>query len=108
MTRIPKIAITLGDPSGIGPEIVVKAVTHPSLYKSSLPIVLGTARQVIKALQLARIKKEVRTLKHPTNTQPTDDVIRVLECPEYEEKDFNRSIQIIWHQHRMAETLRIK
>ena len=88
MTTIPKIAITLGDPSGIGPEIVVKAITHPSLEKTSQKIIIGTTRQVIKALQLAGIEKEVQTLKYPTNTEETDDVIRVLECPEYEEKDF--------------------
>lgn len=88
MMTIPKIAITLGDPSGIGPEIVVKAITHPSLDKTSQKIVLGTTRQVKKALQLAGIEKDVRTLKHPNNTQETDDVIQVLECPKYEEKDF--------------------
>src|SRR5262245_39223847 len=38
----PRIAITLGDPAGIGPEIVAKALRHISVRRACLPIVLGT------------------------------------------------------------------
>jgi 4-hydroxythreonine-4-phosphate dehydrogenase len=38
----PKFAITCGDPCGIGPEIVIKAlVKHPDLYEICHPIVFG-------------------------------------------------------------------
>jgi len=36
------IAVTLGDPSGIGPEIVLKALTrHPEIYRTCNPVVFG-------------------------------------------------------------------
>ncbi len=37
-----KIAVTLGDPSGIGPEIILKALTmFPKLYADAVPVVFG-------------------------------------------------------------------
>lgn len=38
----PKIGLTMGDAAGIGPEIVVKALTHKSVYSLCQPIVIGS------------------------------------------------------------------
>lgn len=38
----PVIAITMGDPSGIGPEIIIKALRDPDIYKKCSPIVIGS------------------------------------------------------------------
>ena len=38
----PKIGLTMGDAAGIGPEIVVKALTHKSIYSLCQPIVIGS------------------------------------------------------------------
>jgi 4-hydroxythreonine-4-phosphate dehydrogenase len=38
----PRIAITLGDPAGIGPEIAAKALRDPRVRRSCTPIVFGT------------------------------------------------------------------
>ncbi len=38
---LPKLAITMGDPAGIGPEIVLRALSHSDLYERCIPIVLG-------------------------------------------------------------------
>jgi 4-hydroxythreonine-4-phosphate dehydrogenase len=38
---LPRLAITLGDVSGIGPEVVSKALLKPSIYKVCRPIVVG-------------------------------------------------------------------
>ncbi|MBR1402172.1 MAG: 4-hydroxythreonine-4-phosphate dehydrogenase PdxA [Prevotella sp.] len=40
---IPKLAITMGDPAGIGPEIIVKALSKPETYQKCHPIVVGDA-----------------------------------------------------------------
>ena len=41
---LPKIAVPMGDPAGIGPEIVVKALSHPDIYEHCIPIVIGDSR----------------------------------------------------------------
>ncbi len=37
----PIIGITMGDPAGIGPEIILKALDTPNLYAACRPLVLG-------------------------------------------------------------------
>jgi 4-hydroxythreonine-4-phosphate dehydrogenase len=37
----PILAITMGDPAGIGPEIVVKALASPRLWRACRPVVVG-------------------------------------------------------------------
>jgi 4-hydroxythreonine-4-phosphate dehydrogenase len=38
----PVIGITMGDPAGIGPEIILKALTESSLYDICRPLVIGS------------------------------------------------------------------
>lgn len=45
----------MGDPSGIGPEIVVKALARPELWSVSRPVVVGAASALEAALQDAKI-----------------------------------------------------
>ena len=49
---LPKIAITLGDPAGIGPEVVAKALLNPKIYKLCTPVVIGDVRLLPKKLLL--------------------------------------------------------
>src|SRR3989338_8068780 len=41
MKRLPVVAITMGDPAGIGPEIVLKALTKREIFRCSIPIIIG-------------------------------------------------------------------
>ena len=41
MTR-PRVAITMGDPAGVGPEVTLKALREPGLYARCRPVVFGT------------------------------------------------------------------
>ena len=51
----PVIAITMGDPSGIGPEIALKALEDRSVYRISRPVLIGDGgllRHLAKRLSL--------------------------------------------------------
>ncbi|MDX1358493.1 MAG: hypothetical protein R3232_06660, partial [Clostridia bacterium] len=37
----PIIGIPMGDPAGIGPEIILKALNEDNLYKICKPVVIG-------------------------------------------------------------------
>ena len=39
--RKPIIGITAGDPAGIGPEVVIKALIDPSIHSVCRPVVIG-------------------------------------------------------------------
>ena len=48
--RQPKIGLTMGDAAGIGPEIIVKALTYKSIYSMCQPIVIGSPDIFLEAI----------------------------------------------------------
>lgn len=38
---LPRIAITMGDPAGIGPEICIKAIAAPEVCEKCIPVLVG-------------------------------------------------------------------
>ncbi|MCR4401570.1 MAG: 4-hydroxythreonine-4-phosphate dehydrogenase PdxA [Firmicutes bacterium] len=61
-TKLPMIAITMGDPAGIGAEIAVKALECPELHATSRPIIVGDARVVGDAIRFTGSKLEMRRI----------------------------------------------
>jgi 4-hydroxythreonine-4-phosphate dehydrogenase len=49
MSNRPRIAITMGDAAGVGPEVVVKALAHAELYDRCCPLVVGDAARLAEA-----------------------------------------------------------
>jgi 4-hydroxythreonine-4-phosphate dehydrogenase len=47
---LPLIAITMGDPAGVGPEIIVKALARPEPWSWCRPVVIGDARRLEAAV----------------------------------------------------------
>jgi 4-phospho-D-threonate 3-dehydrogenase / 4-phospho-D-erythronate 3-dehydrogenase len=60
-----RIGITLGDVAGVGPEVAVKALIHPSIQERCIPILIG----------------ELSTVKHYADKLAPDRQIRVLQDP---------------------------
>ncbi len=50
MTR-PAIAVTMGDPAGVGPEICLKALADPRVGQVCAPVIVGSAAVLAKASQ---------------------------------------------------------
>jgi 4-hydroxythreonine-4-phosphate dehydrogenase len=49
----PILGITMGDPSGCGPEITIKALLKKDIYEKCKPVVIGDARIIEKAARIA-------------------------------------------------------
>ena len=45
----PLLAITMGDPAGIGPEVVLKSLAHADIYERCRPLVIGDRRILERA-----------------------------------------------------------
>src|SRR5438105_14858017 len=43
-TSRPRIGITMGDPAGIGPEVVLKAVAEDEIQSVCVPVIIGDAQ----------------------------------------------------------------
>ena len=61
----PRIGITMGDPAGVGPEVVMKALAHVAPYESARPLVIGDAKRLERAAAIAKLSIGVRTVTQP-------------------------------------------
>jgi len=72
--NLPIIGITMGDPVGIGPEIMVKALNNPELYTICKPVIIGDSS----------VLKQVLTLLDFNNTH-----IHIIDAPKQGKFVFN-------------------
>ena len=64
---LPRVGITMGDAAGIGPEITVKCLANPAIYKICDPVVLGDARVIRSAVNLTGTEFDIKSIS-PTET----------------------------------------
>lgn len=62
MRKRMKIAITMGDPAGIGAEVVVKALSRAEIYRECIPIVIGDCAPLEDAIRFCRLPIKLREL----------------------------------------------
>lgn len=82
---IPVIGITMGDATGIGPEVIVKSLAHDSVYAQCRPLVIGDARRLEQAAKLVGSALKMRAIQSPEEArfeQGTIDVIDLGLIPE--------------------------
>jgi 4-phospho-D-threonate 3-dehydrogenase / 4-phospho-D-erythronate 3-dehydrogenase len=77
--NLPIIGITMGDPIGIGPEIIIKALNEPELYTFCKPVIIGDSFVIQQSLKLLH-------LNHKT--------INIIDNPKQGNYEFN-SLDII-------------
>ena len=82
MTDRPLIAITLGDPSGIGPEVVAKALASPVVHEHGRLFVIGDAAVLREAVAQTGTSATVRTIEDATDASGDAATIDVLEVPD--------------------------
>ena len=58
----PRIAITMGDAAGVGPEVIMKALAHPEVYSECRPLVVGDARRLERACGIVGAQLQVRPI----------------------------------------------
>ncbi len=76
----PRIGITLGDPAGVGPEIVVGAWGRPEVHRWCRPVALGRPEILRRAVELRGTGAEVVPVESPEGAEPAAGVIPCLVC----------------------------
>ncbi len=78
--RKPILAITMGDPAGIGAEITVKALSDPAIYEQCSPLVIGDADCMRAAVHNTHHKEmEIRAIEQVGDAAYQSGVIDVLD-----------------------------
>ncbi|MEC4675237.1 MAG: 4-hydroxythreonine-4-phosphate dehydrogenase PdxA, partial [Nitrospirota bacterium] len=69
--NLPVLAITMGDPAGIGPEIIVKALGSAAVWRVCRPLVIGSIPVMERmAKHLKSSLKVIAVLAYPDSTHP--------------------------------------
>src|SRR3712207_6552005 len=81
----PLIAVTMGDPAGIGPEIVAKTFADPGFGDENKALVVGDPGILERAAKLLELPLRVNEIENPeeaTFEPGAVDVLAVGELPE--------------------------
>ncbi|MGV7033046.1 4-hydroxythreonine-4-phosphate dehydrogenase PdxA [Methylobacterium symbioticum] len=78
MTR-PTIAITMGDPAGIGPEIIMKALAQPEVHALCRPLVIGDAGRLRQAGRVVGADTPVDALTEAGAADFTSGAVQCLD-----------------------------
>lgn len=74
----PLLTITMGDVTGIGPEIIVKALATAELYQLCRPLVIGDLTALERARELCDPRRQIRVLEHPRDGHYQPGVLDLL------------------------------
>ena len=70
----------MGDPAGIGPEIIVGAWSETVVHEWCRPLVLGHPEIIRRAVRLWQTGVEVVEIESPEQAEPSPDVIPCIPC----------------------------
>lgn len=82
MNKKPLLGITMGDPAGIGPEIIVKSLAEPHLYELCVPVVVADVGVMRHAVDnIVKSGQSVRVISSPDEAEANPKVVNVLPIP---------------------------
>ncbi|MBV9580702.1 MAG: 4-hydroxythreonine-4-phosphate dehydrogenase PdxA [Chloroflexi bacterium] len=87
----PVLAITMGDPGGIGPEIIAKALTHADVYDHSRPLVIGERRAMEAAVRITGRPLEVRLVDQPADAGDHPGTIDLVDLANIDIEQLGRA-----------------
>ncbi len=75
----PLLGITMGDPAGIGPEVIAKAAADRTLRRICEPIVIGSLPVMERTISSLRLKLKAWNINSRTPPPKREGVIAVLD-----------------------------
>lgn len=75
----PILGVTMGDASGAGPEIIIKALIMPEVRAVCHPIVIGDAQTLSRAAQIVGRDVAIRPISCLGQLSLPDDAVEVLD-----------------------------
>lgn len=83
----PIIAVTMGDPAGIGPEITLGSLNKKEIYDICTPVVIGNARVLESLFEVKEVDLKINLIEKTSEAKGeygTIDLIDFPDLPEYE------------------------
>jgi 4-hydroxythreonine-4-phosphate dehydrogenase len=76
-----KLAVTMGDPGGIGPEVVVKALHSAEVRDICMSVVVGDSSVIAEMVRHLKLPLKVRTIEDLEEAKHMKGTIDILDVP---------------------------
>ena len=87
----PILAVTMGDPAGVGPEIIARAAAEPAVRRDSRPVVIGAASTMRAALGLVGSPLTLHVVARVGDCRWADGTLEVLDLANVDMDTLPRS-----------------
>ncbi len=84
----PFLAIPIGEPAGIGPEIVLKAITDPEVTANSRCVIIGDIQIVQYTLDFLGKHMQINLIENPEEGDYRQDVINLINISTIDMEKF--------------------
>ena len=88
----PILGVTMGDPAGVGPEIIARAAVDPAVRRDSRPVVIGAASTMQAAVTLIGARLTVHAVKHVADCRWADGMLEVLDLANVDMQTLPRAV----------------
>jgi len=79
MKVMKRIAITMGDPGGVGAEIIVKALLSAEVRNICVPIVVGDLSVMEAAIALVKLPLKLKRIESLHESKPSKGMIEIID-----------------------------
>lgn len=84
----PIVGTMIGDPAGIGPEVVVKSLASGEPYEMSRPVLIGCIEAVEQAIEITGTHFRIRRVSDTSDVGLDPDVIDIMDTGQLDPKDY--------------------
>lgn len=82
MVRRPQVAVTIGDPAGVGPEITLRAIEDRRVHEAMTPVVVGDGAVLREAADGIGSELRLRQVESPGEAQGEPGVLDYIQVGE--------------------------
>lgn len=84
----PFVAVPIGDPAGVGPEIVVKSVASKEVFDVARVVVVGDAKVLENACEIMKVDLRINKIEKPEDGDYSEGVLNLIDLDNIDMDQF--------------------
>jgi 4-hydroxythreonine-4-phosphate dehydrogenase len=84
----PFVAVPIGDPAGVGPEIVVKSVASKEVFDVARTVVIGDAKVLANACKIMNVDLRINKIEKPEDGDYSEGVLNLIDLDNIDMDQF--------------------
>ena len=84
----PFVAVPIGDPAGVGPEIVVKSVASKEVFDVARVVVVGDAKVLENACKIMNVDLRINKIDNPEDGDYSEGVLNLIDLDNIDMDQF--------------------